>query len=263
MPVTDYGLLVADQLVKIEADDPSKDNSPHIKLFLKDSSGWDDREWQCTINIKSAESHISEEKRRVIVYHNDQWQNDFIKKLEQAYKNGDLEQGWNAPTSEFCIDYLRQNVIDWGDMKIDEEIQPNNLIDYFNNLFDETHGDRNLLIFAFGSQFDDGSYGNRGVHEIHMNQGNDNQYSNSDGVNQDGALIMRYDNNGQTYWFAYFCAFQTQYYPTDNQTGHRMPDSQSVVNLIENAKKVAEVAPQSQTNAPDKGWYDFITCTCM
>jgi hypothetical protein len=57
-----------------------------------------------------------------------------------------------------------------------------------------------------------------GVHDIHMNQGNSQQFRNDDGVWQDGGLLLAFPDQGQ--WVAIFLAFQSQAWHTDDQTGH-------------------------------------------
>ncbi len=60
-----------------------------------------------------------------------------------------------------------------------------------------------------------------GVHDIHMNQGNDAGHRGEDGVWQDGGLILRFPSTDQ--WVAIFLAFQSQAWHTDDVTGHTLP----------------------------------------
>lgn len=60
---------------------------------------------------------------------------------------------------------------------------------------------------------------NYGVHDIHMNQGNEVQYESEDGVYQDGAFFIHYP--AQNKWIAMFFEFQSQSFNTD-EDGHRM-----------------------------------------
>lgn len=53
-----------------------------------------------------------------------------------------------------------------------------------------------------------------GIHDIHMNQGNSGQWKKDNGVYQDGALYLAYPNNK---WRAFFLAFQSQTFDTDEQ----------------------------------------------
>src|ERR687898_3677804 len=61
-----------------------------------------------------------------------------------------------------------------------------------------------------------------GIHDIHMNQGNDPQFARDDGVWQDGALVFRFPQAGQ--WVAVFLAFQSQAWHTDDVTGHAITE---------------------------------------
>ena len=56
-----------------------------------------------------------------------------------------------------------------------------------------------------------------GVHDIHMNQGNDKAHAGDDGVFHDGCLFFQYPT-GQAR--AFFMAFQSQSFDTDNRSGH-------------------------------------------
>jgi len=56
-----------------------------------------------------------------------------------------------------------------------------------------------------------------GIHDIHMNQGNDKKHAGDDGVFQDGCLIFSYPGGK---YRAFFMAFQSQSFQTDDKTGH-------------------------------------------
>jgi hypothetical protein len=60
-----------------------------------------------------------------------------------------------------------------------------------------------------------------GVHDIHMNQGNNGPFVRDDGVWQDGALLFHFADPDQ--WAAIFLAFQSQAWHTDDTTGHALP----------------------------------------
>jgi len=52
-----------------------------------------------------------------------------------------------------------------------------------------------------------------GIHDIHMNQGNSGKYKRDNGVYQDGGLAFEYPEGK---WLAFFFAFQSQTFDTDN-----------------------------------------------
>src|SRR3954454_9415769 len=56
-----------------------------------------------------------------------------------------------------------------------------------------------------------------GIHDIHMNQGNDKKHAGDDGGFQDGCLIFSYPGGK---YRAFFMAFQSQSFQTDDKTGH-------------------------------------------
>jgi uncharacterized protein YukJ len=89
-------------------------------------------------------------------------------------------------------------------------------------------------LFAFGEMFPepgqnpnprpiDHQLGTRqGVHNIHMNQGNPpGPFASDNGVFQDGGLILKLP----TRHIGLFLRFQTQHLPTNDATGHRLPNA--------------------------------------
>jgi len=60
----------------------------------------------------------------------------------------------------------------------------------------------------------------RGMHEIHMNQGNDPLHWSQDGAWQDGAILFEHPR--QQRWTGLFLKFQSQSWQTNDATGHAM-----------------------------------------
>ena len=65
-----------------------------------------------------------------------------------------------------------------------------------------------------------------GMHNIHMNQGNDKKHAGDDGVYHDGCLIFEYPNGK---YRAFFLAFQSQSFKTDDKTGHAIREGRPQV----------------------------------
>jgi hypothetical protein len=66
---------------------------------------------------------------------------------------------------------------------------------------------------------------NKGIHDIHMNQGNPSgTFEKDNGIFQDGGLILKFPNR----YVGLFLRFQTQWLPTDEQTGNRIASSSRV-----------------------------------
>jgi uncharacterized protein YukJ len=71
--------------------------------------------------------------------------------------------------------------------------------------------DANGTIYAFGSQYTDGT----GIHDIHMNQGNPpGSFEKDNGIWQDGMLVFELPASGTL--AAIFIAFQTESWSTDD-----------------------------------------------
>ena len=71
--------------------------------------------------------------------------------------------------------------------------------------------DANGTIYAFGSQYTDGT----GIHDIHMNQGNPpGTFEKDNGTWQDGMLVFELPASGT--WAAIFSAFLTESWSTDD-----------------------------------------------
>lgn len=61
----------------------------------------------------------------------------------------------------------------------------------------------------------------RGMHDVHMNQGNSAAYAVQNGVWQDGGLIACLPDRRR--WLAFLLKFQSQSLLTDDATGHALP----------------------------------------
>ncbi len=90
--------------------------------------------------------------------------------------------------------------------------------------------DETALVYAFGARWGpeeqkkDKYFGflpGNGIHDIHMNQGNDVTHAGDDGVWQDGGMLLQFPNENR--WVAIFLKFQSQAWHTDDRTGHALP----------------------------------------
>src|SRR5947209_6650976 len=127
-----------------------------------------------------------------------------------------------------AIDYVRAGYVAKADMVPlpvtgDDD---NDLNDQIDSLVQRAMNSAGARIFAYGSFFKDppnkkDKYFNfapsQGIHDVHMNQGNDPGHKGDDGVWSDGALLFHYPARQQ--WAAVFLAFQSQSWITDSH-GH-------------------------------------------
>ncbi len=151
----------------------------------------------------------------------------------------DLERG---PTTG-ALDYIRGNLFDLERMRTQPYKTPaasNDLKDKIDSWVRRAMHDDRACAYAFGEPWGpekarDKYFGfkpGRGMHEVHMNQGNSVGFEESDGVWQDGALWLHFpagrDGNAHPsgQWIAVFLAFQSQAWHTEDRGGHRLePES--------------------------------------
>ena len=106
----------------------------------------------------------------------------------------------------------------------------NDLRDFIEPIVQEGIADTDVHFYAFGEAW--GPENNKpdeyfhfepgnGIHDIHMNQGNGAGYRKDNGVFQDGGLVFEYPNGKRQ---AFFFAFQSQTFATDDKTGNALDD---------------------------------------
>lgn len=125
-----------------------------------------------------------------------------------------------------ALDYLRDGKVDFARMKP----VPPDVAGEDNDLKDEVEAaalaamaDPGSFVCAFGASWgpeDDvpDKYFHfapgRGIHDIHMNQGNEGRFAKDNGAYQDGGLVFAFSDGRVR---AYFFAFQSQRVPTDDR----------------------------------------------
>jgi uncharacterized protein YukJ len=128
---------------------------------------------------------------------------------------------------------LAQDFVRGGIVKIDKfKVVPGNAPGVDNDLKDTMEDavvaaidKEGSIIYAFGAKWGPEPKKDKyfkfvpgnGIHDIHMNQGNDKGHAGDDGIFHDGCLMFEYP--GAKYR-AFFMAFQSQTFRTDDKTGH-------------------------------------------
>jgi uncharacterized protein YukJ len=227
--VLDYGVLRGRVDVFKREDDLS---TPHLQIRVVDGH---DRAWRVPVNVLSAD------QSRLIFHRADPFQNNPIIAALPQVAAGFTPLPPAARSAASALDYLRAPLFDWPNgvaiphtgPGADDDLQ-DVLLTYLKQLRDQG-GE----LFAFGAKFPEpGQQPNprpidrefrtvQGVHDIHMNQGNLNPspFAKDNGVLQDGGLILKF---GARY-VGLFLRFATQWLPTDDATGHRLPSAQPIL----------------------------------
>lgn len=136
--------------------------------------------------------------------------------------------------SALALDYVRGGIVERGEMSVapfQREGPDNDLREFIEPLIREGIAGDDMEIYAFGEPWGpepgrpDKYFGfepGNGIHDIHMNQGSRGRFARDNGVNQDGALLVRVPS--EELWVAFFLAFQSQDWNTDERTGHPVGD---------------------------------------
>ncbi len=181
-----------------------------------------------------------------------------------------LPDGFTALPSTgggLALDYIRGNLFDRALLRSIPATEPgpdNDLADKLDHYTSRAQADPDARVYAFGerwgpeSDVPDKIFGfspGNGVHDIHMNQGNNGRFVRDDGVYQDGGLLFRFPEAQQ--WVATFFAFQSQSWHTDDTTGHALDvtvgpvpgssDPDGVVRIVAALVNPVGPAPEAET----------------
>ena len=186
--------------------------SPHYHIVGSVDGG---SQYTIVINIESRDNSAP----MLRYYIASDFRHPITAKLTSQFGNGYEIQSIESIPDTLALDYVRGGLFDQSQLKLenttpDGEDSLNELIDgYIKQAISD-----NADMYAFGQEYSDNPQ-NQGVHDIHMNQGNEPQYENEDGVDQDGGLLIYFPSTGK--WMAMFFAFQSQSFNTDPNTGRR------------------------------------------
>lgn len=210
MSIPRYGLLTA-QVVEGRR---ATDSFAHYQVIAQNPDNGE--RYQIDVNVRSQDGS------EVLYYLATSFQNELTARLLSGAQNG-IQPLPSAPDT-LALDYLRGGLFPTQDLQpLGMESPPradlNDLIDQYVQQALQTPGAR---LFAFGQSFDDdardggrrrSSQGpSKGIHDIHMNQGNFGRWTGDNGAYQDGGLLFYFPTQG---WVALFLAFQQQSFQTD------------------------------------------------
>lgn len=128
-----------------------------------------------------------------------------------------------------ALDYIRLNLFprdqflklpSLGDGGVD-------LNQVLEGIFAGAMGDPGCWVYIYGEPWEAGTtdhifkfHPSRGLHDVHMNQGNDPCHLEQDGPWQDGAVLIEHPR--QQRWTGIFLKFQSQSWRTDPESGHAL-----------------------------------------
>lgn len=197
-------------------------STPHYQIRMVA----DGEAFRIAINVKSKQS-----PSELLYLVDDRFQHPICEGL------ANLDEGFHPLPSNPLgggLDYIRGNLFRPTQMvPLPHNVDgpDNDLNEKFDALVQRALADESAIVYAFGEPWGpetaaDRYFGfkpGRGIHDIHMNQGNSGQFMGDNGVWQDGGLLVHFPEQSQ--WVAVFTAFQSQAWHTDDRTGHPLAGS--------------------------------------
>jgi uncharacterized protein YukJ len=205
-----YGVLVGRIRDGMES---TEGQSPHYEIWVSA----DGADFRIAVNVRSVDGSD------VLAYYAPTYQPPAALKLDEIAASAGYRAIETGPGGA-GLDYLRQDLFPVDQMR---PLPPDGAGITLSNLLDgqveRAKADQEAIVIAFGEYFQDSgadrSFGfspERGVHDIHMMQGNSGNFANDNRVNGDGALFIRF-KGGET--VALFTRFTVQAIKTDDATG--------------------------------------------
>ena len=229
MSLPQYGVLkgtIVEKLDSIEALAQNPKGKPHYQLKV-DAGG---KLYRIAINVKS-----DQKPANLQVFKSEDYKHPILDHF-QGFGVGYTHLASNA--SSGAMDFIRSNLFDINQMVIlpaSDEASHNDLNDIFDVYVKQAMQTEGALVYAFGSLWQDdttdpyfGFKPGDGIHDIHMNQGNEGSHAKDNGVYQDGAFFIYYPDEKR--YLAMFLKFQSQHIHTDdtNATPIVKPDGKPV-----------------------------------
>jgi uncharacterized protein YukJ len=220
-----YGVLRATvDRFKRENVAPGSSRSPHLQIRVIDGHG---HPWRIPVNVRSGDP----QKSLVIFHRADPLLSHPIVASLNSIPPGLTDLNNRPRSASNALDYLRAPLFDFPTGIALPPTGPgtdDDLQDVVSRQLTELKL-HNGELFAFGSHFHDPQpkpgidteFGTKdGMHDIHMNQGNaPHEHDEDNGVFNDGGLILKFPDRVTGLFFR----FKTQFLPTDNVHGDRIP----------------------------------------
>lgn len=218
-----YGVLKGKFIKYDEGDSRTDSDSPHIYLYIECNN----KKYKIAVNTKSS-GKITINNNKVpndLLYIADS--NFYAKQITNLQNlkpgffpiknhNKFVTNASDYIPQQIAIDFIRTKLFNPCDMVIAPSYKSgddNDLSDFFKKRIDTEICKKYANIYVYGGHFDNGL----GMHEVHMNQGSIGGFEDSNGVYQDGCILLEYPID---HWEAIFLAFQSQSWCTDNKTGN-------------------------------------------
>ncbi|MFJ7682311.1 YukJ family protein [Peribacillus butanolivorans] len=207
-----YGVVIGKV---IEAHDERTGRSPHYQLRVDAGTSG---KYEIPINVRSKDTNRPD----LLYYAEEDFNAQAITILTQMRPGFHKINYHENEVADIAIDFIRSGLFNPKEMKIVSSNQTgpdNDLSDFINTYMKKAEGNPNAIIYAYGTHYTDSG---KGIHNVHMNQGNTRFNPEENDVFHDGCVLVHFRDENK--WLAYFLAFQSQSWCTDEQ-GDPLHDS--------------------------------------
>ncbi len=220
MPLKNYGVLKG----RLKERRHSGKGWAHYQLRLV-AAGAD---YRAAVNVRSM-LHPSEVEY-LVVKHFEHPITDELRRLEAGFHPLRSRPGGRS------LDYIRLNLFSPAQFRTLPCEGPEcggDLNEVLDRVFLPVLRDPAAWVYTFGEPWGPAQatdrvfrfFPSRGIHEVHMNQGNDPSHWEQDAVWQDGAVLIEHPR--RQHWVGIFLKFQSQSWHTDEATGHALAPPKS------------------------------------
>jgi uncharacterized protein YukJ len=203
-----YGVLVG--TIHDGREDPAG-HSPHYEIWVEA-----DQNYRIAVNVRSVDGSD------VLAHYDPNFAKPTKRDLANLAAGTKGFTGLQTGPGGAGLDYLRDELFPIDAMApIPPDGQGVTLSNLLDGQVERAKADKSAVVIAFGEFFQDpgrdqtfGFAPERGVHDIHMMQGNTGSFANDNRINGDGALFIRFAG-GET--VALFVRFSVQSTTTDDR----------------------------------------------
>ena len=245
MPLRNYGVLTGKAVAARREEDQ---DTPHYQVEVMASG----THFRIAVNVRS-----SQQPPDLLYLIKEDFEHPVLERL------GHLPEGITLLPPQpagMALDFIRGNLFDRSEMRLLPSHLPgpdNDLSDRIEHYVKRAMVETDAVIYAFGQRWGpeqgvpDKVFGfepGNGIHDIHMNQGNNAAHRRDDGVWQDGGLVLHFPASNQ--WVGVFLAFQSQAWHTDDVTGHAIDveeEPEKTVRIVAAMVNPAGGDPEAET----------------
>lgn len=201
-----YGVLIGRVIKTIQERDYDK---PHYGLIIDTGEG---ETYEVKINVRSIDKckpdllYIADEDYNAAAI-------DILPTMSMGFHKINSHKNINK---DIAVDFIRSGLFCPGQMKVvphDLVGEHNDLNDFIDAYMAKAKSEPDsTIVYVYGMQYRDGK---KGLHDVHMMQGNSKYQVKENGIFQDGCVLVHYSKEDK--WIAYFLAFQSQSWCTDDR----------------------------------------------